>query len=188
MRTSLLIIVNFFFNLQINAELFRLKHPDPFGSYPFSFFHICQLQASYIYEDIFQIKFALHEQPSHHSSSFPLISGKEVFAFRSRRTFTVFSQRAYFPSGIRVIGHKISGGPAKKFLFKSILWCWCHSCPVCCFPTQGGMPPCQAVCCFPTQGLKYCGALHHFRSDDTYARWEIGRLGSNREVRPGRRP
>ena len=64
----------------------------------------------------------------------------------------------------------------KKFLFKFLLWCLC---PVCCFLTQGGMPPCQAVCCFPTQGLKYCGALHHFRSDDTYARWEIGRLGSN---------
>ena len=48
------------------------------------------------------------------------------------------------------------------------------------FPdTGGGVSPCQAVCCFPTQGLKYCGALHHFRSDDTYARWEIGRLGSN---------
>jgi len=30
---------------------------------------------------------------------------------------------------------------------------WCFG-PVCCFPTQGGMPPCQAVCCFPTQGLK----------------------------------
>ena len=42
------------------------------------------------------------------------------------------------------------------------------------------VPPCQAVCCFPTQGLKCCGALHHFWSDDTYARWEIGRLGSNR--------
>jgi len=84
MRTSLLIIVNFFFNLQINAELFRLKHPDPFGSYPFSFFHICQLQASYIYKNILQIKFALHEYPSR---SFPLISGKEVFAFSVMKNF-----------------------------------------------------------------------------------------------------
>ena len=25
---------------------------------------------------------------------------------------------------------------------------------LCCFPNQGGMPPCPAVCSFPTQGLK----------------------------------
>ena len=75
---------------------------------------------------------------------------------------TVFSQRVYVSSGIKLLC-----APEKIFLFKFFSWCWCS---VCCFPTQGGMPPCQAVCCFPTQGLNYCGALHHFRCDDTYAR------------------
>ena len=89
---------------------------------------------------------------------------------------TVFSQRVYVSSGIKLLC-----APEKIFLFKFFSWCWCS---VCCFPTQGGMPPCQAVCCFPTQGLNYCGALHHFRCDDTYARWEIGRLWSNPENRP----
>ena len=74
----------------------------------------------------------------------------------------------------------------KNDVFDEILGCVGHStspekkwAPVAIKIFYKYVPPCQAVCCFPTQGLKYCGALHHFRSDDTYARWEIGRLGSN---------
>ena len=63
----------------------------------------------------------------------------------------VYSQRANFPLGIRVIGHKIVGGPAKKKSVSNFFYGLVSSML---FPDTGGDAPVPSSMLFPDSGFE----------------------------------